>query len=113
MYAKLQPGGLPDVDAAPSNSVLAAVNREGVLCAYNRENQSWVQAPAGYEVSSNTWTRLTVRVDYIHKTWDMYIGSNLIFVNVPFADENVRHLSRLKISIPNATACRKTVMSIP
>ena len=101
LYAKLQPGGLPDVGIARSNSVLAAVNQQGVLCAFHREFQSWIQAPAGFEVNSNTWTRLTVRMDYPHKTWDMYAGPYLIFANVPFADENVRHLSRLKISIPN------------
>ena len=83
MYAKLQPGGLPDVETARSNSMLAAVNRRGILCAFHRELQSWVQAPAGYEVSPNAWTRLTARLDYAHKTWDMYVGSHRIFSMSP------------------------------
>lgn len=63
-------------------------------------------APIGADNQLQTWTRLTARLDFAHKTWDLYAGGNMVAADVPFRDNTATYLSSFAVRGDAATNSR-------
>ncbi len=62
--------------------------------------------PIGGDNEVQTWTRLTARLDFAHKTWDIYAGGNMVAADIAFRDATATYLSSFAIRGDAATASR-------
>ncbi len=103
-HVRLRPGALPDPSAVSgTNSVLVAVNQQGLLCAYDSQTGSWVPTAATWKTDPGTWARLTFGMNYVRKTWSAYVDDVRVFQDIPFLNSSVRALSRLKVCLPEGS----------
>lgn len=75
-----------------------------------RADASW--HPTAFTVTPDTdhqlpsWTRLTARLDFTHKTWDLYAGGMMVAADLEFHDSNATYLSSLAVRGDAATVSR-------
>jgi len=53
--------------------------------------------PMAADGVSTDWLRLTLRIDFSNRRWDLYCDGRLIAVDLPLADEHAGRLSRLSV----------------
>ncbi len=85
----------------------------GVLNAFNGDGAgggSWqataFSAPIDNDNQVPEWTRLTVRLDFARKTWDLYAGGNMVGADLKLRDNSATFLSSFAIRGDAATATR-------
>ena len=102
-HARLRPGALPDINTiSGTNSVVVAVNNDGLLCAYDSRTARWVPTDALHETDPIRWVRLTFGVNYGKKTWSGYMDGVCVFHDIPFFHASPRALSRFQADVPTA-----------
>ncbi len=62
--------------------------------------------PIGPDNQVQSWTRLTGRLDFTHKTWDLYAGGSMVAADVPFRDSTATYLSSFAVRGDAATVSR-------
>lgn len=76
------------------------INSEGEVYAVDGDGAgggSWV--PSGSRVTLDgyvtpAWVRLTYRLDYTKKTWDLFVDGKMMLVDLGFLDNSANHLSQ-------------------
>lgn len=66
--------------------------------------------PIGDDNQVRSWTRLTARLDFAHKTWDLYAGGSMVAADIAFRDATATYLSSFAIRGDAATASRLDYM---
>lgn len=86
----LKPVLLDDSTGAPllatDTSVAFYFNSAGRLRVYDGNVQNWVTAQSLSPINVNIWQEITVQQDYAAQTWSIWVGGNLVFSNLGFAN---------------------------
>jgi hypothetical protein len=67
----------------------------------------WVAAGVPITLSGETsseWVRLTYRIDYTNKRWDLFINNQLVLVDLGFLDDEFTQLNQVDFSADETTA---------
>jgi hypothetical protein len=62
--------------------------------------------PVGADRQVQAWTRLTARLDFTHKTWDLYAGGVMVAANLNLRDNTATYLSSFAVRGDAATTSR-------
>jgi hypothetical protein len=83
---------------------------QGTLQAFNGNGSgagSWIftnfTAPLGANNQSQNWIRLTARLDFTHKTWDLYANGAMVVADLGFLDNTRTALASFSVQGVTAT----------
>jgi hypothetical protein len=84
---------------------------QGVLRVFDGDGTgggTWVvtkyATPIGAADRTTNWVRLTVRIDFTAKTWDVYAGGTMVAADLHFRDNSATDLSLVTVSGDTATS---------
>jgi hypothetical protein len=93
--AQLNSGELPEVgDPATLGAFIMTRNSAGSLAVLDGSDLSWIDT--GLTLTDATWARFDCRLDYVAKTWDLYVDYVLIQEDVSFVNPNLPVLSAIQ-----------------
>ncbi|MBI5382383.1 MAG: Ig-like domain-containing protein [Opitutae bacterium] len=112
-----KPAALADVTSAPAFQVESALfgfalsGANGGLRAFHGDGAGGGQwtaanftAPVGADRQAAQWLRLTARLDFTRKTWDLYANGNLVAADLGLRDRTRTYLSSFFVQGDTATA---------
>jgi len=98
----VDPAELPEVIAQPQSAVtgFVKVNAQGEVYAIDGDGLgggAWLpsgQLRALQGGTAQDWVRLTYRLDYSRKTWDLFVDGAMVMTNLGFLDTTVAELTQ-------------------
>ena len=99
-----------DVGGARLAFALDSSSQQGVLKAFNGDGSgggSWAETAcyryywgddSGNVKQSSYWINFTVRLDFTHKTWDLYVDGGMVAADLGFRDNTSTFLSSLAVT---------------
>ncbi|MGB0370864.1 MAG: hypothetical protein ACPGN3_05885 [Opitutales bacterium] len=105
---------LPDSIAPYQASVTGFVDLSGqgwifVIDGDGMGSGQWLPVGAGFTLSgriADSWMRLTYRLDYIGKMWDLYVDGEFVATDLGFLDDTVDSLNHFKVSSDETDSTR-------
>jgi subtilisin-like proprotein convertase family protein len=77
----------PDVSLMGPRSALLFFHETDGLKIYEGNTSQW--EPAGLEVNEDTWYQITVKLDFLTHTWDLYVDDSLLQSGIGFKDSSI------------------------
>jgi hypothetical protein len=74
--------GVPYGSSEATNQL--AVNTDVPVSTKSRQSQTAFSIPLASANQSESWVRLTVRLDFAKHTWDIYANGNIVAADIPF-----------------------------
>lgn len=107
-FLKPSAGGfdsLPSMASADSSALTSLVDDEGagffhVVSGDGSGGGEWQRIPTQFplfEGVSENWVRFTYRLNYISKTWDLYLDEKLVATDVRFVNDFLTHFTEIRI----------------
>ncbi|MBC2595424.1 hypothetical protein H5P28_19555 [Ruficoccus amylovorans] len=94
-YAKLTPGGLPDLSQRETlGAAYFTTDEAGTLHVYDGGSSQWLDA--GLAVNAANWMRFDVRLDYAAKTWSLWADATEVALDVGFANTAIAGFTRVR-----------------
>ena len=93
--SRLSGGALPDLSERETlGAAYFTLDETGTLHVYDGTSAQWLTTTL--EVDDAVWTRFDVRLDYVSKTWDIWVDGEEIAAEIAFANPALAGFARVR-----------------
>ena len=102
---------LPDLSERETlGTAYFTASEAGTLCVYDGVSAQWQDTELAVDAAS--WVRFDVRLDYVSKTWDIWVEGNEIATGLGFANTAITAFARVRFEQLRATEAQGFIDSL-